>query len=68
MADEMLFRELEQVLRRGIGVGHAARGIEHEHRGRQQFEPGEGVAGIVAGARKGKSFETAIMAGAVPAA
>ena len=50
MAHEMLLRELEQVLRGGIGVGHAPRGVEHEHGGGQQFDAGAG-GGIVGGAR-----------------
>ncbi len=50
MAHEMLLRELEQVLRGGIGVGHAARGVEHEHGGGQQFDAGAS-GGVVSSAR-----------------
>ena len=50
MADEMLLRELEQVLRGGIRVGDAARGVEHQHGGGQQFDAGAG-GGIVDGTR-----------------
>jgi hypothetical protein len=56
MPDEMLFRELEQVFRRRVGIGHAARGIEDEHGSRQQFEPGECMRSVVGGRAMRKKF------------
>jgi hypothetical protein len=50
-AHQMLLRELEQVFRSRIGVGHAARVVEHEHRRRQQLEAGARTRRILAGKR-----------------
>ena len=40
MADQMLLRELEQVLGGRVRVDDAARAIEQQHRGREQLEAG----------------------------
>jgi hypothetical protein len=39
MTEELAARELKQVLRRRIRVGHATRAVEQDHRRGKELEP-----------------------------